>query len=81
MENQAHRGLGVEPMSNGSIFLLVAGGLSYTIGAIGYATKRPKLFPGIFGFHELWHVMVILGAAFHYLLILGFYSPSMTLNL
>jgi hemolysin III len=54
-------------------FFLVAGGLSYTFGAVIYASKRPRLFHGVFGFHELWHIMVMLGFAFHYFLILDFY--------
>ena len=36
------------------------GGLFYTIGAIIYAIKKPNLFPG-FGFHELFHIFVLLG--------------------
>jgi hemolysin III len=56
-----------------SLLLLFAGGLSYTFGAIIYALKRPNFIAGVFGFHELWHLMVMLGFAFHYLLILGFY--------
>jgi hemolysin III len=57
-----------------SAVLLVAGGVSYTLGAVGYATERPRLFHGVFGFHEFWHVMVAIGFAFHYFLILNFYS-------
>lgn len=56
-------------------FLLIAGGLSYSIGAVFYALKRPRLIEGVFGFHELWHIMVISGFAFHYFLILRFYWP------
>ena len=52
-------------------FLL--GALSYTLGAVVYASKRPRLFEGVFGFHELWHVMVLLGFACHYVMILDFY--------
>ena len=54
--------------------LLVAGGLSYTFGAVIYALKRPNPFPGWFGYHEIWHVAVMMGFAFHYFLILGFYQ-------
>lgn len=54
-------------------FLLVAGGLSYTLGAVVYALKKPNPIPGWFGFHEIWHVAVMLGYGFHYFLILGFY--------
>jgi hemolysin III len=60
-------------LSASGAFLLVAGGLSYTIGAVIYALKRPNLIPGVFGFHELWHVMVLAGYGFHYFLILNFY--------
>ena len=57
-----------------SILLLVAGGASYIVGAVIYAMKRPRLFSGIFGYHELWHVMVMVGFGFHYFMILGFYN-------
>ncbi len=56
-----------------NIFLLVAGGASYSLGAVIYALKRPRLFVGVFGFHELWHIMVMLGFGFHYFLIFNFY--------
>jgi len=46
--------------------LLVAGGLLYTGGAILFGTHRPNLFPRVFGYHELWHVMVAAAAACHY---------------
>ncbi len=53
--------------------LLLAGGLSYTFGALIYAFKWPDFVEGIFGYHEIWHLMVMLGFGFHYFLILGFY--------
>lgn len=55
------------------ILLFTGGGVSYTIGAIIYALRKPNPFPGIFGFHEIWHAMVLLGFAFHYILIFRFY--------
>jgi hemolysin III len=54
-------------------WLLFAGALCYTLGAIVYATQRPRLYVGLFGFHELWHIMVLAGFACHYFLILDFY--------
>jgi hemolysin III len=44
-------------------FLVVAGGLAYTIGAIFFGAKRPKLSPRVFGYHELFHACTVLGAA------------------
>ncbi len=45
---------------------MVAGGVSYTVGAVVYASKKPTLWPGKFGFHELWHVFVLGGAICHF---------------
>jgi len=42
------------------------GGLAYTFGAVIYARKRPDPLPGRFGFHEVWHLFVLAGAASHY---------------
>jgi hemolysin III len=47
-------------------YLVVAGGLTYTAGAVIYALKRPNFFGGRVGFHEIWHLFVIAGSAFHY---------------
>lgn len=54
-----------------AVFALVAGGgLAYTVGAVVYATKRPRLKPATFGFHELFHSFTLVGAGLHYLAIL-----------
>jgi hemolysin III len=49
-----------------AIIWMVFGGLAYTLGTIVYASKRPKLWPGKFSSHELWHVFVVAGAACHF---------------
>jgi hemolysin III len=56
----------------GALGWLLAGGLFYTIGAVVYITKKMDLLPGLFGFHEVWHIFVILGALSHYLLVAVF---------
>lgn len=55
-------------MPGSSLLLLFGGGLSYTIGAIFYIIKRPK-FNIYFGFHEIFHIFILLGAVLHYLLV------------
>ncbi|MEW6032904.1 MAG: hemolysin III family protein [Bacillota bacterium] len=50
---------------------LATGGLFYTIGAIGYATKWPSLWPGRFGFHDLWHLFVMGGSLCHFAAVLS----------
>jgi hemolysin III len=46
--------------------LLLAGGILYTLGAIVYAASRPNPMPAVFGYHELFHVLVIAAAACQY---------------
>lgn len=62
-------------MPPGAIFWLVAGGLFYTVGAIVYMTKKLNLIPGVFGFHEIWHIFVILGALSHFMIMLFYINP------
>lgn len=50
-----------------SLGWLVAGGVIYTAGALVYASKKLDFRPGVFGFHEVWHMFVLLGAAAHFL--------------
>ena len=50
----------------GGIALVVAGGLAYTAGAVIFATQRPNPFPATFGYHEIFHVLVIAAVACHY---------------
>jgi hemolysin III len=45
---------------------LIAGGAAYTIGAVIYARQRPDPFPGRFGHHEIWHLLVLAGSGCHY---------------
>lgn len=50
---------------------MAAGGIIYTLGAVVYITKIFNFVPGKFGFHEVWHIFVILGAVAHFLAVLG----------
>lgn len=63
-------------MTSGQETLLFAGGIAYTIGAIVYAIKKPLMIPGVFSFHELFHVMVLIGWACHYALIYSAFSAA-----
>ena len=58
----------VNAMSNTALFYLFAGGLSYTVGAVFYIIKKPT-FTDNFGFHEIFHLFILLGAFFNYLLV------------
>jgi hemolysin III len=55
--------------------LVLAGGALYTAGAIAYTLNRPNPVPLVFGYHELFHVLVIGAAAVHYVAIAVFVLP------
>lgn len=52
-----------------SLMLILSGGLAYTIGAVCYATKWPKISPRVFGYHEVFHALTIVGVILHFVLI------------
>lgn len=56
--------------------LIMLGGVLYTVGGIVYARKRPDPFPRFFGYHELFHVLVVAGSTAHYLAIWRYILPS-----
>ncbi len=59
-------------MPAGALLWIVIGGFFFTLGAVGYITKKPDFFPGVFGFHEVWHIMVILGALSHFIAVAAY---------
>jgi hemolysin III len=56
----------VQSIPIGGIIWFALGGLFYTGGAIIYALKKPNPVPGIFSFHELWHIFVMAGSFCHF---------------
>ena len=49
-----------------AVALMATGGLLYTAGAVVYARRRPDPVPRVFGYHEVFHVLVIAAAAVHF---------------
>jgi hemolysin III len=56
--------------------LVLAGGLLYTLGALVYALRRPDPLPAVFGFHEVFHVLVIAAVACQYSAVAFFVLPE-----
>jgi len=52
-----------------NIVLFLIGGLAYALGGLAYAVKRPNFCPKVFGYHEVFHFMVIVGASSHFIVI------------
>jgi len=66
----------------GAVVLLASGGVAYSLGALVYALRRPDPFPGVFGYHEVFHALVIVAAGFHFAAVaeavraLGYTAPT-----
>ncbi|MFL5830391.1 MAG: hemolysin III family protein [Solirubrobacteraceae bacterium] len=65
-----------EHLSLVPLVLLGGGGLLYSAGAIVYASQRPDPWPHTFGFHEVFHALVIVAAAAQYVAIVGWVVPA-----
>lgn len=69
----------VSPISTelgpGAMSLLIAGGLCYTVGALIFANGKPNPFPPYFGNHEIWHICVLAGNTFMFLVMLFYVLP------
>ncbi len=63
-------------MPVGAMVWLLIGGVTYTLGAVVYITKKLDFFPGKFGFHEVWHIFVILAALAHFIAIAVYIAPA-----
>lgn len=60
----------------GALALMAAGGLVYSAGFVIFVLERPNPWPGVFGFHEIWHAMVVVAALLHYLLMYHHVLPA-----
>jgi hemolysin III len=66
----------VASMPAAAIAWLVLGGILFTVGAVIYITKKPDPWPGVFGFHEIWHIFIILACLSHYILIATYIAAA-----
>jgi hemolysin III len=60
---------------DGMMWLLAGGGL-YTVGALVYACRRPDPLPGLLGFHEVFHLLVLLGSIAHFVFVARYVVPA-----
>ncbi len=56
--------------------LVGLGGICYTLGAVIYARRKPDPLPATFGYHEIFHALVILAVAFQYAAVAFFVVPT-----
>jgi hemolysin III len=65
----------VRTLTGAGLDWLVAGGIVYSVGAVICLTERPRLCPGVFGAHDLWHLCVLGGSACHFVMMFRFVAP------
>jgi hemolysin III len=49
---------------------VIVGGLAYSVGAVIYGLKKPNPVPGVFGFHEIFHVLTVVAFLCHWAAVL-----------
>jgi hemolysin III len=59
-----------------AVALIGLGGLCYTVGAVLFLLKRPRLHPRAFSYHELFHVLVVVASVFHFLAVFAYAVPA-----
>jgi hemolysin III len=70
MPELAHR------LGGAGLGLMVGGGVLYTLGAVAYARKRPNPWPTVFGYHEIFHALVVVALILHYCLVAFVVLPA-----
>jgi hemolysin III len=58
-----------------ALVLVLAGGVAYTLGGIAYARQRPNPIPGVLGYHEVFHLLTLVGAGLQYAAIAFYVLP------
>ena len=62
----------IESTPSGALYWITVGGIFYTVGGVIYGIKKPDPLPGVFGFHEIFHLFVLLGSASHWWAVYGY---------
>ena len=65
----------IKGLPPGALIWILIGGLSYTVGAFIYGTKKVSFFNNRLGFHEIFHIFVLLGTASHFFMIYYYLIP------
>jgi hemolysin III len=66
----------VDELGVGAVVLILLGGLCYTVGAVMFLTKWPRLLPRSFSYHELFHVLVVAASILHFMAIWIYAIPA-----
>jgi len=66
----------VSGLGAGGFVLVLTGGVAYSAGALVYARRRPDPFPGVFGYHEVFHLLTVVGAALQFSALAVFALPT-----
>jgi hemolysin III len=63
-------------LGSGGLGLLIAGCVLYFFGALALGARVPDPWPQVFGYHEVWHVVVVVCSVLHYIVVVGYAIPA-----
>lgn len=63
-------------LGGGGLTYLIAGCVLYFFGALALGARVPDIAPKTFGYHEVWHVVVVVSSALHYVVVVGYAIPT-----
>lgn len=66
----------LDSLGAAGVWLLAAGGVAYTVGAIVYALKKPDPVPHVFGYHEVFHLCTVIGASLQFAVVALYAVPA-----
>jgi len=65
----------IKNLPAGAIMMMFGGGVAYTVGAVIYATKCFNFWPNRFGFHEIFHLFIVVGTVTHFVMMTLYFLP------
>jgi len=63
-------------IGRGGLTFLVAGCVLYFFGALALGARVPDIAPKTFGYHEVWHIVVVVCSVLHYIVVVGYAIPA-----
>lgn len=66
----------IDSLGRSGVAIMLFGCIVYLVGALLLGIRRPDPWPTVFGYHEVWHVVVVIGSVLHYVVLVRYAIPA-----